>query len=394
MKTYPTLLIAILCLFSSLCSAQDGPETTRPERGEELTARLGERCQAILDALVERGLSGASAALVLPGGEVVARAAGLADVDTGAPLTTAGRMLSGSVGKTYVTGVVQRLLADGLLALDERPFATAGPEWLSRVPNARAATLRQLMTHTSGIPRYVFDPAFAAQINAEPQQVWTDRERFAYLFDAEPLFAPGADFAYSDSNYLLVGMAIEQVTGRPFYELAQEWLIEPHGLKDTVPSDSVDVPGVVQGHVFMGGGLGVPERTLDAGRFVYNVQFEWCGGGGASTPADLARWAGILYSGEAVEGDDLPAMLDTVSARPLGPGVEYGLCVMVRDTEAGRLLGHDGFMPGYLSSMGYFPESGLAAAIQLNTDDGRRVGRPLSAVLVELVQAAQAELAR
>ena len=389
MKTPPCLLIAIVCLLSSVCSGQDGPEPAAPE----LTERLGDRCQALLDALVGRGISGASAALVLPGGEVVARAAGVADVDTGEPLTTAGRMLSGSVGKTYVTGVVQRLLTDGLLTLDERPLATEGPEWLSRVPNAREATLRQLMTHTSGIPRYVFEPAFAAQINAAPEQVWTHKERFEYLFDAEPLFAPGADFAYSDSNYLLVGMAIEHVTGRSFYELAHEWLIAPHGLSDTVPTDRVDVPGVVQGHVFMGGGLGVPERTLHEGRFVYNVQFEWCGGGWASTPADLARWAGILYSGEAVEGDYLPRLLDTVSARPLGPGVEYGLCVMVRDTEAGQLLGHDGFMPGYLSTMGYFPESKLAFAIQLNTDDARRVGRPLHALLVELAQAVQAELA-
>ena len=68
--------------------------------------------------------------------------------------------------------------------------------------------------------------------------------------------------------------------------------------------------------------------------------------------------------------------------------MRYGLAAMLRETDAGPLVHHDGFMPGYLSSMGYFPEREVAVALQLNTDDGRKLGRAPSALLVELALAA------
>jgi D-alanyl-D-alanine carboxypeptidase len=305
--------VGLLCLaiLAAPAPAVAATDATSDVRIESLAERVAARCDVVLAGLIERGIPGASAAIVLPDGAVVARAAGMADADKSIPLTPAARMLSGSVGKTYVTGVVQRLLAEERLDLTALAVSyldqDESPCWAG-LPNIHDATLRQLLTHTSGIPRYVFDPAFDEAIVAEPDHVWTNAERLSYLDGVEPLFPAGAAFAYSDTNYILMGMVIEAVTGRPFYELAQEWLIEPHGLMDTVPTDRRRVPGVVQGHVFRGGGLGVPDRTLDENGFVYNVQFEWCGGGWASTTADLARWASILYNGRLV-GRPLTAVL-------------------------------------------------------------------------------------
>ena len=67
---------------------------------------------------------------------------------------------------------------------------------------------------------------------------------------------------------------------------------------------------------------------------------------------------------------------------------------MMRDTPAGRFVFHDGIMPGYLTSMGWFPESGISGAVQVNTDDGRSLGRPLGMVLVQLTSIAIEELAK
>ena len=87
-------------------------------------------------------------------------------------------------------------------------------------------------------------------------------------------------------------------------------------------------------------------------------------------------------------------MLEAVPARELGPGRSYGLGVIVSETDEGILLGHDGFMPGYISAMGYFPEHRIAVAFQMNTDNGRAAGKPLYRWLAELAGIARLVLAQ
>jgi len=111
--------------------------------------------------------------------------------------------------------------------------------------------------------------------------------------------------------------------------------------------------------------FGADEVILPDGRFVINPQFEWAGGGFASTAADLARWARALYTGKAFDPSLLPTMLQGVPARR-GLG-RYGLGVIISDTPLGPRLGHSGFFPGYLTEMVYFPVLDLAVAIMVNT---------------------------
>jgi len=134
----------------------------------------------------------------------------------------------------------------------------------------------------------------------------------------------------------------------------------------------------------------MPERIIEEGVFHYNPQFEWCGGGYASSASDLARWAALLYGGEAFEGDYLRTMLEAVPVAP-DSKTRYGLGVFVRDTELGPLYGHDGVMTGYTATMGYLPEKRIAFALMLNTDDGRVLGRPLHRAALELVALALEE---
>jgi len=153
------------------------------------------------------------------------------------------------------------------------------------------------------------------------------------------------------------------------------------------------VPGLVQGEVVGGRALGVGEWLLADGQATYNLQFEWCGGGWASTPADLARWAAALYGGGALddEGAYLETLLDAVDAPGLWPGTRYGLGVMLRESAGGPMQFHDGFMPGHLTTLAWFPELGVGAALQVNTDDASSLGRPRFAVLAELAKAAVTE---
>lgn len=373
------LLLALPWLAAALAAQIDAA----PD-GRSLRERVESHCRAALDRAFARGkFPGGSAAVILPDGSELAFTVGLASVEDEQPMRPGDRLCSGSVGKTYVAAAALHLVAQGKLALTDTVASHLGEEpWFSRLPNAAQLTVRDLLRHTTGIPRYVFHPELWRRLRAEPDKVWKPEELLAFVFDAKPLFAPGEGWAYADTNYIVLGMILERVAGVPIHDYIGEHLLAPHGLRDTVPSDRRRIPGLIQGYVGVCKAFGLPDRVLEDGVFVINPQFEWCGGGYANTPLDLARWARILYSGHAFDGDYLGAMLDTVPASMFGKGGSYGLGVIRRETEAGPSLGHDGVFPGYLSAMTWFPERRVAAALQVNRDGEREAGVDPHALLI------------
>jgi D-alanyl-D-alanine carboxypeptidase len=304
-------------------------------------------------------------------------------------MTPEGKLLQGSVGKTYVAAVALQLLDEGLLSLDSSVSEyLGGRPWFARLPNAPGITVRNLMTHTSGVMRYEFKDEFTQDLSASPDRVWEPEELVEYVLDEEAAFAPGQGWEYSDTNFILLGMIIEEIAGRALYRLIQERLLEPLALTETVPSDSRRVPGLIQGYAGADNPFGgTDEMVLPDGRFVINPQFEWAGGGFASSPRDLARWARALFTGQAFDPDLLETMLDGVPAR-LGPGVQYGLGVIMSPSPVGPAWGHSGFFPGYLTEMAYFPELDVAVAVQVNTSVGRSLGQSPRSVLIQLAETA------
>lgn len=378
-----------------------GPNIARAQAPEakpalSLEERIHARVEAYLGELRERGgFPGGSCGIVLRDGKTIGVAVGLEDRDAERPLTPAGRLCSGSIGKTYVAASVLRLVELERLELDALAHTFFADEaWFQRLPNWDTFTVRQLLRHQSGLPRWVLDPKLWTRLLENPDETWTVEQRLAYVFDAKPLFEAGKGWSYADTNYIVLGAIVEKVTGRSFYEYVQKHLLEPLKLTDTVPSDRRRIPGLVQGHGGMLRQLGVPEKVIVDGQFVCNPQFEWCGGGFANTPLDLARWARALYAGDVLKPETRIAMLESVPARQLGPGTRYGLGVIVRATEYGRLLGHDGIFPGYLSAMGLFEEHGIAVAFQINVDDPRAAGAPMHTVLSQVAGIVLGELAR
>jgi D-alanyl-D-alanine carboxypeptidase len=260
-----------------------------------------------------------------------------------------------------------------------------GEPWFGQLPNHEDVTVRQLMNHTSGIVRYEFDERFIADLRAQPDRVWRPEEQIAYLFGSEPPFAAGAGWDYSDTNYLILGLIIERLTGDTYYAEVRRRVLQPLSLTSTVPSDSRRIPGLVQGYGGPDNPFGPDEMLVD-GVFAFNPQFEWTGGGMASTAEDLARWGKALYEGQAFEAALLPVMLDGVPAR-LGPNTRYGLGVIIRPTPLGESWGHSGYFPGYLTEMAYFPRHRLAVAVQVNSSDFRALRMSPAAMLLELATA-------
>ena len=157
-------------------------------------------------------------------------------------------------------------------------------------------------------------------------------------------------------------------------------------LTDTIQQDGPRLKGVVQGYAGPNNPFGGSDAMIVNGRFAINPQFEWTGGGYVSTAQDLARWAKMIYEGKAFSPDLLPEVLKGVSASMLGRETKYGLGVIIRKTTLGPSYGHSGFFPGYMTDMMYFPEHKVAVAIQVNTSVGRSLGKPLSRVLVEVME--------
>jgi D-alanyl-D-alanine carboxypeptidase len=350
---------------------------------------LDQRLQVMLDSVRQAGgWPGVSLGISLPGQRSLALTSGYSDTARRILMTPADRLLLGSVGKTYVAAIALQLVADRSLDLDAKISRYLGSEpWFRRLPNAELITVRHLMNHTSGLVRYEFDPRAAATLRAEPMKVWTPEERLSLLFDTKAAFAPGEGWDYSDTNYIVLAMILERVAGRSYYELLQSRILEPHGLLNTIPSDRPRLPGVVNGYAGPKNALGGYDASLVNGQLAINPQFEWTGGGIASTASDLARWARLLYTAVAIDSAMLRLMVDGVPAR-LGPNVKYGLGAMIRETRLGPAWGHSGFFPGYATEVLYFPDRDLAVAIQVNVTDP--YPRGLVAVLIALAESVSA----
>lgn len=350
-------------------------------------ASLQQRLQERLSALHAAGqFPGVTGGFCLSDGSSFGIAAGVSDRKAGTRMTSTDLMLQGSVGKTYAAALAMRLVSERKLDLDSRIEKYLGRKsWFSRLPNNNAITVRMLMNHTSGLVRYEFKEQFTRDLTANPGKVWKPEELIAYVFDSQPPFPAGAGWEYSDTNYIVLGMIIEEITGKKYYDLVRAQLLEPLKLTRTVPSDSRRIPGLIQGYAGLGNPFGGSDEMIVDGQFVLNPQFEWTGGGMASTAEDLARWAKAIYEGRAFPKAMLSEMLNGVPAR-LGPEAKYGLGVIIRPSPYGTTYGHSGFFPGYLTEMMYFPEHRVAISVQVNTSVSRSLGKPLSRFVVELAE--------
>jgi len=335
------------------------------------------RLQAALDewrASVQA--PGASLGVVTKDGQIFGLASGLADRTAGRPLTPDDLLMAGSTGKTFFAAVALQLIEAGRLDLDAPIAKYLGAKpWFLRLPNAKEITVRMLMTHTSGLVRYEMNPKFTADLRANPDKAWTPEEELSYLFDATPPFAAGQGWDYSDTNYIVLGMIMEGITGTKLYDEVQRRFLGPLKLSRVAPTTSRRILGLAPGYAGSRDPLGLPDEVITNGVFVINPQFEWTGGGYATSARDLARWGHELYAGRAISQKMRDLMIASAVPARLGPETRYGLGVIVRPTTpAGPAWGHSGFFPGYQTELIHFTESGLTMAVQINSSAPRPQG--------------------
>jgi CubicO group peptidase (beta-lactamase class C family) len=276
---------------------------------------------------------------------------GVADVSTGRPMSATDRVRVFSNTKAFVATVVLRLVAEHQVGLDA-PVSRYLP---GLIPDG--ITVRQILQHTSGLPDFdsaVFEPG------GYPAHRFDHHTPESLVADAltKPLL-PRGEFSYSTTNYVVAGMLVEKVTGRPYADEVRDRILRPLHLRNTVlPGDS-PVVGGARGYAHLDGG-----RISDTGRQVdvtaLNPSLVWAGGELVSTVGDLNTFFAALLDGRLLPPAQLAEMRRTVPA-DLVPGASYGLGLMrVPLSCGGEYWTHGG------SGLGYQTREGA-------TTDGRQV---------------------
>lgn len=345
---------------------------------------LGPQLQEIANrAVVEDAVTGIVLGVGRAGQAPTLSAAGLADIERHLPMTPAAGFKAASIAKTFLAALALQLVEEHRLTLHDKLA-----RFLPDVPNAARVSLRQLLNHTSGYDDYITD-AFADAASAHPGKSWTSRELLAFAKPERLRFTPGIRYDYSNTNYLLLGMAIEKSTGESLARSIRRRLLEPLGLKHTwlAAEEAIPLGQLAHGYV---------DRD-DSGAKKDTTAEPWPLGGAdgamVSDAADLIAWSHALFGGRVLPQRRLAEMLDFVSA-PEEEGVAeggYGLGVERLQIDGITFYGHTGSAPGYNSMMLYEPMTRTAIVAAINEDP---TDEALLDILVErVVQAIEATAA-
>ncbi|MDH6144748.1 D-alanyl-D-alanine carboxypeptidase [Kitasatospora sp. GP30] len=307
------------------------------------------------------GMPAALAAVTGRDGRSRNYAAGVGDLATGAPVPRDGQVRIGSNTKTFTATVILQLVGEGKVGLDQ-PVETYLPGLLRGDGiDGRRITVRELLQHTSGLPEYL---AAMGDILADPHRYYEPRDLLDFALTQKADFAPGTKWEYSNTNYIVAGLLIEKVTGRPVGEEITTRIIDRLGLRHTY------VPA--QGELTVRGphpeGY---ERATPGGPWKDVTEFDpsagWSAGELVSTNSDLNQFFTALMTGKLLGPAELAQMRTTVPADEVGPGTRYGLGIMSRPLTCGGVYwGHGGDIPGY-RTRGGVTDDGRAVSISVTT---------------------------
>jgi D-alanyl-D-alanine carboxypeptidase len=367
--------------------------------GQDLSAVEG-GLQALLDSVVEAGSTpGIMMRLDVPSLDFSwSGVSGVSDIGTGTPLTRANPVRIASNTKTYVAAAILRLWEEGRLGLDD-PLSTHLPAEYAEMLAAdgydlEAITIRHLLTHTSGLHDYADRDLFIEAILADPTHRWTPAEQIGLAVEwGDPYGEPGEVYRYSDTGYVVLGLVLESVYGKPLAASLRELLdFEGLGMTSTWMETLEDPPAGAadRAHQYLG--------ELDT--YDFDPSLDLYGGGGlVSTADDMAVFMRALFIGGVYQrASTADTMLTTVTGAKAGPDLSgspmvpgrYRMGVEVRDLGGLEVYMHTGFW-GTIAA--YFPGQDIALSIAVTQQQSSalfRVFIDALALLEEAVAAAPA----
>ncbi|MBK7651181.1 MAG: beta-lactamase family protein [Flammeovirgaceae bacterium] len=295
---------------------------------------------------------------------------GKADLKMNIDLNVCNRTRVGSTVKAFTATTIFLLKEKGKLNLDDKITKYLSAADIKDIENADKATIRQLLHHSSGIYNYIQNLKFQTSSLNDLIKVWTPDELLDYARGKKAYFSPGEDVLYSNTNYVLLGMIISNIEGKPFYEVFKEKIFEPLGLSSTQFAAKDPIPdGIIRGYVDFYSNLNVINATYYSGWDYYTAD-----GGLISNAYDLNIFMTALVNGEIISQASLAEMMTWQKSKNEDPEffpISYGLGIFKMETEWGDAYFHSGDAIGYYACMAYFPESETTICWAVNGNYGK-----------------------
>jgi len=236
------------------------------------------------------------------------------------------------------------------------------------IANSGKITVEMLLAHTSGIQDYTQDLQYGKDLSESPGNTWTPSDVLGYIANTDNHFEPGTEFRYSNTNYVLLGVIAERVTGLPIGLALRQWVFEPAGLENTFGTyEYLGQPEIAHGYVpvsiFDNSGLDI-DLPVD-GSDLDTIEWLTTNGLGDapihSNPTDVNTFIRALIDTDTLVSDKLKTLMLTESFRGVS---EHGIGIFIRDN--GMLFEHGGHFYGVLAMMAYSPSDDLSFATNTN----------------------------
>jgi D-alanyl-D-alanine carboxypeptidase len=316
----------------------------------------------------------------LPDGTVISKSSGYTEPDGKVAWTMDTQTALGSITKTFTAVVIMQLVEEGKLSLDDTIDT-----WFPDQPNADKITVRMLLSHTSGVANFIQpynerDPKWSKEW--EPLDLIAEANKFG------PLDEPGSKTAhYANTNYFLLGLIIEKVTGNSWEQEVRSRIVEPLEMKDTafLGNDGVWGGTLIEGFAKTADGY---IGTLEIPNLPHATT-AWAAGGVVSTLSDLMTFASAIFDGKLVSQESLAEM-----ATPLGKDVETGRLWGLGGATLEHIpdsFGMGGDVPGYHAIFMGIQNTKLVVVAFVNTEEGDVIGPSMMAIeyLMSLPPASQ-----
>ncbi|HZG69613.1 MAG TPA: serine hydrolase domain-containing protein [Herpetosiphonaceae bacterium] len=364
----------------TLAAASARPAFTTPVRqSTPVAGARGDDADAIVglarDIMDKQDVKAVIVRVTIDGQDIVTEALG--ESMTGVPATTDMHFRNGAVAISYMSTLLLQLVDQNVVTLDD-PLAT----WLPDLPDADRVTLRMLANMTAGYPDFVQNPRLDQMVYADPFRQWTPEEQIEIGLSTPRVFAPGTNWDYSHTNYVILGQALEKITGEPLEVALQEKVLGPMGLRNTVAWSTPEISNPVL-HAFTSErrqALGIPAGT----RFYEESTYwnpSWTLAKGAIQTTDIvdmtasavAIGEGTLLSPASHQAQIAPDLLGfgtPVAGCPnchtLDETYSYGLGVVL----SGDWIVQNPLFAGYGGVMAYLPTQKIAIAVATTFDEG------------------------
>lgn len=298
-----------------------------------------EKLDSLFNRLAENGKAMGSIVISKEGKTIFSKSIGFSSIDSSgnSAATSQTRYRIGSITKVFTATLVFQLIEENKLFLHS-PLSDYFPEF----PNATGITVELLLNHRSGLYNFTNDPSYMEWMTEEK----TPSEMRQLMSGYPPDFAPDEQYAYSNSNYVLLGYILEKVSGKSYSDLLRERITGKIGLNDTYYGGKTNHEDHESfSYYFDNGWKQLPETDMSIPH-----------GAGAivSTPADLTRFSNALFSGQLISKNNLGKMIIIRNG--------YGLGIVHLPFEEYDGYGHDGAIDGFGSILIHFPDNHLSIA--------------------------------